>query len=170
MRERWLLRSTNFCSSIDRLSRARAAAFRSRPIAIQLGCREPQFPQACRARPVARAKAIGRPSNSCASHSQPIPEMPVPPLHYGGIERIVDMLARGLESRGHEVTRVRSRRTRARPAGSCPGRGSRASRAATPCATRRPWREKSRDAGLTSSTPFRASPISCPFCHCGCQS
>jgi hypothetical protein len=32
------------------------------------------------------------------------PELPVPPIHYGGIERIVDMLARGLESRGHEVT------------------------------------------------------------------
>lgn len=32
------------------------------------------------------------------------PELPVPPLHYGGIERIVDMLARGLAARGHEVT------------------------------------------------------------------
>jgi glycosyltransferase involved in cell wall biosynthesis len=32
------------------------------------------------------------------------PELPVPPLHYGGIERIVDMLARGLVSRGHQVT------------------------------------------------------------------
>ena len=32
------------------------------------------------------------------------PELPVPPLLYGGIERIVDMLARGLEARGHEVT------------------------------------------------------------------
>lgn len=32
------------------------------------------------------------------------PELPVPPIHYGGIERIVDMLARGLASRGHEVT------------------------------------------------------------------
>jgi glycosyltransferase involved in cell wall biosynthesis len=32
------------------------------------------------------------------------PELPVPPLHYGGIERIVDMLVRGLERRGHEVT------------------------------------------------------------------
>ena len=32
------------------------------------------------------------------------PELPVPPKHYGGIERIVDMLARGLESRGHQVT------------------------------------------------------------------
>jgi glycosyltransferase involved in cell wall biosynthesis len=32
------------------------------------------------------------------------PELPVPPLHYGGIERIVDMLARGLTARGHEVT------------------------------------------------------------------
>jgi glycosyltransferase involved in cell wall biosynthesis len=32
------------------------------------------------------------------------PELPVPPTHYGGIERIVDMLARGLVARGHEVT------------------------------------------------------------------
>src|SRR5258708_4568083 len=32
------------------------------------------------------------------------PEIPVPPIHYGGIERIVDMLARGLVGRGHEVT------------------------------------------------------------------
>lgn len=32
------------------------------------------------------------------------PELPVPPLHYGGIERIVDMLVRGLLARGHDVT------------------------------------------------------------------
>ncbi|PTM41746.1 glycosyltransferase involved in cell wall biosynthesis [Bosea sp. 124] len=32
------------------------------------------------------------------------PEIPVPPTLYGGIERIVDMLARGLETRGHDVT------------------------------------------------------------------
>jgi glycosyltransferase involved in cell wall biosynthesis len=32
------------------------------------------------------------------------PELPVPPLHYGGIERVVDTLARGLTQRGHEVT------------------------------------------------------------------
>lgn len=32
------------------------------------------------------------------------PELPVPPRHYGGIERVVDMLARGLVARGHEVT------------------------------------------------------------------
>jgi glycosyltransferase involved in cell wall biosynthesis len=32
------------------------------------------------------------------------PERPVPPRLYGGIERIVDMLARGLDDRGHEVT------------------------------------------------------------------
>lgn len=31
------------------------------------------------------------------------PELPVPPATYGGIERIVDMLARGLCSRGHDV-------------------------------------------------------------------
>lgn len=32
------------------------------------------------------------------------PEIPVPPALYGGIERIVDMLVRGLVERGHEVT------------------------------------------------------------------
>jgi hypothetical protein len=32
------------------------------------------------------------------------PELPVPPKLYGGIERIIDMLARGLVARGHEVT------------------------------------------------------------------
>jgi glycosyltransferase involved in cell wall biosynthesis len=32
------------------------------------------------------------------------PEIPVPPRLYGGIERIVDMLVRGLTQRGHEVT------------------------------------------------------------------
>jgi glycosyltransferase involved in cell wall biosynthesis len=32
------------------------------------------------------------------------PELPVPPIHYGGIERIIDMLAKGLVARGHEVT------------------------------------------------------------------
>lgn len=32
------------------------------------------------------------------------PEIPVPPLYYGGIERIVDMLANGLVRRGHDVT------------------------------------------------------------------
>jgi glycosyltransferase involved in cell wall biosynthesis len=32
------------------------------------------------------------------------PEVPVPPRLYGGIERIVDMLAKGLDARGHSVT------------------------------------------------------------------
>lgn len=32
------------------------------------------------------------------------PELPVPPKLYGGIERIIDMLAVGLAKRGHEVT------------------------------------------------------------------
>jgi glycosyltransferase involved in cell wall biosynthesis len=32
------------------------------------------------------------------------PEIPVPPKLYGGIERIVDMLVRGLVQRGHDVT------------------------------------------------------------------
>lgn len=32
------------------------------------------------------------------------PEIPVPPQLYGGIERIIDMLVRGLAEHGHEVT------------------------------------------------------------------
>ena len=32
------------------------------------------------------------------------PELPVPPQLYGGIERIIDLLAQGLVARGHEVT------------------------------------------------------------------
>ena len=32
------------------------------------------------------------------------PELPVPPRLYGGIERVIDMLVRGLVQRGHEVT------------------------------------------------------------------
>jgi glycosyltransferase involved in cell wall biosynthesis len=32
------------------------------------------------------------------------PELPVPPQHYGGIERIVDLLARRLVRQGHDVT------------------------------------------------------------------
>ena len=32
------------------------------------------------------------------------PELPVPPQLYGGIERIIDLLARELSRRGHEVT------------------------------------------------------------------
>lgn len=31
------------------------------------------------------------------------PEIPVPPLYYGGVERIVDLLVRGLVDRGHKV-------------------------------------------------------------------
>jgi glycosyltransferase involved in cell wall biosynthesis len=32
------------------------------------------------------------------------PELPVPPQLYGGVERIIDLLARGLTARGHQVT------------------------------------------------------------------
>ena len=32
------------------------------------------------------------------------PYLPVPPRLYGGIERVVDMLVRGLSARGHHVT------------------------------------------------------------------
>jgi glycosyltransferase involved in cell wall biosynthesis len=44
------------------------------------------------------------------------PEIPVPPVHYGGIERVVDMLARGFAERGHEVTLF------AHPHSTCPVR------------------------------------------------
>lgn len=37
------------------------------------------------------------------------PELPVPPRLYGGIERVVDLLAQGLEARGHRVTLVAHR-------------------------------------------------------------
>ncbi|WP_419802972.1 glycosyltransferase [Mucilaginibacter sp.] len=32
------------------------------------------------------------------------PEIPVPPTHYGGIERIIDLLIKGLKKNGHEIT------------------------------------------------------------------
>jgi glycosyltransferase involved in cell wall biosynthesis len=32
------------------------------------------------------------------------PEIPIPPVYYGGIERVVDMLLRGLIEKGHDVT------------------------------------------------------------------
>jgi glycosyltransferase involved in cell wall biosynthesis len=32
------------------------------------------------------------------------PDIPVPPHHYGGIERIIDLLLRGLVEQGHDVT------------------------------------------------------------------
>ena len=32
------------------------------------------------------------------------PMLPVPPRLYGGIERIIDMLVRGLVDRGHDMT------------------------------------------------------------------
>ena len=34
------------------------------------------------------------------------PYIPVPPVHYGGIERVIDVLVRELVQRGHEVTLV----------------------------------------------------------------
>ena len=34
------------------------------------------------------------------------PYIPVPPRLYGGIERVIDMLVRGLHERGHEVTLI----------------------------------------------------------------
>lgn len=61
------------------------------------------------------------------------PELPVPPRHYGGIERIIDLLARELTRQGHDVTLF------AHPASSSAGRlvpypgKSSASAAATLC-------------------------------------
>jgi hypothetical protein len=40
------------------------------------------------------------------------PELPVPPQLYGGIERVVALLADGLSSRGHDVTLVAHRESR----------------------------------------------------------
>src|SRR5919201_98592 len=34
------------------------------------------------------------------------PYLPVPPVHYGGIERVIDLLVQGLVARGHEVTLI----------------------------------------------------------------
>ncbi len=39
------------------------------------------------------------------------PEIPVPPKHYGGIERIVDLLVRGLMQRGHRVVLFANRKS-----------------------------------------------------------
>jgi glycosyltransferase involved in cell wall biosynthesis len=43
------------------------------------------------------------------------PELPVPPTHYGGIERIVSLLIEGLSDRGHRVTLVAHRDSTATP-------------------------------------------------------
>ena len=32
------------------------------------------------------------------------PEIPVPPIHYGGIERVIDLLIKGLKKNGHEIS------------------------------------------------------------------
>ncbi len=53
------------------------------------------------------------------------PELPVPPVHYGGIERVVDMLARNLAGRGHDVTLFASRESSCPvPSVGWPGRSS----------------------------------------------
>lgn len=40
------------------------------------------------------------------------PEIPVPPTFYGGIERVVDMLVKGLVKRGHQVTLFANKESR----------------------------------------------------------
>lgn len=52
------------------------------------------------------------------------PELPVPPRFYGGIERIVDLLVRGLVDRGHRVVLMAHRDSNA-PAELVPYRGRR---------------------------------------------
>ncbi len=52
------------------------------------------------------------------------PEIPVPPHHYGGIERIVDMLIRGLIAQGHDVFLL-AHRASTTPAHLVPYRGQR---------------------------------------------
>lgn len=47
------------------------------------------------------------------------PELPVPPIHYGGIERIIDLLAEGLVSRGHDVTLIAHAQSRTRAKLAC---------------------------------------------------
>jgi len=48
---------------------------------------------------------LGRQANGCLRVALTVdPFLPVPPEHYGGIERIVDFLVRGLVERGHSVT------------------------------------------------------------------
>jgi glycosyltransferase involved in cell wall biosynthesis len=42
------------------------------------------------------------------------PELPVPPIQYGGIERIVHLLAEGLVNRGHNVTLIAHAHSRTR--------------------------------------------------------
>ena len=42
------------------------------------------------------------------------PELPVPPIHYGGIERIIHLLADGLVERGHDVTLIAHAQSRTR--------------------------------------------------------
>lgn len=46
------------------------------------------------------------------------PELPVPPRLYGGIERIIDLLVRGLQQRGHQVALVAHRES------TCPANSS----------------------------------------------
>ena len=67
------------------------------------------------------------------------PELPVPPLQYGGIERIVDMLVRGLVARGHDVT-VFAHPDSATAGDLCPGRGVQVAPNPTLSATPQRWR------------------------------
>lgn len=51
-----------------------------------------------------QAEKGGRPSACLRIAVTVDPYLPVPPQHYGGIERVVDFLVRGLVERGHSVT------------------------------------------------------------------
>src|SRR5258705_30097 len=65
------------------------------------------------ARPLPERRREKREDRSIVMSRQPLrivvtadPYLPVPPRLYGGIERIIDFLVRGLVQRGHQVTLI----------------------------------------------------------------
>ena len=98
------------------------------------------------------------------------PEIEVPPRLYGGIERIVDVLVRRLQAKGHQVGLVARRGSSlsgrrflslARPALAVEDRH----------AVEQPGRcgRPSAISGLTLCTASRASPTCCRICAGGCR-
>lgn len=74
------------------------------------------------------------------------PELPVPPRLYGGIERIIHLLVRGLISRGHDVTLF------AHPDSSTPARLVR-----YPGRSSRPWWDTARNSALIANDVRRGN-------------